>query len=86
MKYIFKWYITDGYTYGYNIVIPFECDDIVKFILDSIEKVQQSEFNAEILGITISKDDIDNLEHSFSKLEEWFEKDKIKINESPSNI
>ena len=35
-KYIFKWYETDGYTYGYDIIIPFECDDLDKFIYEII--------------------------------------------------
>jgi hypothetical protein len=77
MKYIFKWYITDGYTYGYDLVIPFECDDLLKFIYEAIEKVQSSEYGCEILGIDIHKDDIDNIEHSFFTLEEWFERNKF---------
>lgn len=77
-KYIFKWYLTDGCTYGCDVVVPFESDDLVKFIYESIEKIQSSEYGAEILGIHIKKDEIDNLEHSIFKLEDWFEKEKIK--------
>jgi len=78
MKYVFKWFDTDGYTYGCDIVVPFECDDIVKFILEAIEKVQASDFGAEILGIDIRKNEIYNIEKSIFTLEEWFEKDKFK--------
>lgn len=77
-KYIFKWYDTDGYSYGNDIIIPFECDDIVKFILEAIEKIQSSKRGDEIMGIYIGKDEIDKIEESFFTLEDWFEKDKYK--------
>lgn len=77
MKYIFKWHITDGYTYGYDTFVPFECDDLTKFIYEAIEKVQASNNGFdEILGVEVKKDEIDNLEHCFFTLEEWFEKEK----------
>jgi len=77
MKCIFKWYITDGYTYGCDVVVPFECDDQIKFAYDAIDKVQKSEYGTEILGIYIKKDEVDNIEHSIFKLEDWFEKEKV---------
>ena len=77
-KYIFKYYDTDGYTYGSDIIIPFECDDILKFILDVKEKIESSKNGDEILGIHIGKDEIDKIEESFFTLEDWFEKDKYK--------
>lgn len=77
MKYVFKWFDTDGYTYGCDIVVPFECDDVVKFTYDAIEKIQASQFGDEILGIHIRKDEIDIIEKSIFTLEDWFEKEKI---------
>jgi len=74
-KYIFTWYVTDGFTYGYDCIIPFECDDITKFIYDAITKVEASQWGAEILGIRINKDESSGIEHAVMTLEEWFERD-----------
>lgn len=79
MKYIFKYCSTDGCTYECDIIIPFECDDIDKLIYDSICKLQESEYGCEIFGVHVTKDEIDNLEHYFIKLEDWFEKNKYEI-------
>lgn len=79
MKCIFKWYHTDGYTYGHNEIIPFECDDLDKFIYDAISRVQKSkEYSELILGVPVTKEDLDNLEHCFFTLDEWFEQNKNK--------
>lgn len=78
MKCIFKWQITDGYTYSFESITPFECDDLEDFILKSVEKVQKSEFGDIVLDCRVSKSDIDYLYDSFFTLEEWFEKSKYK--------
>lgn len=77
MKCIFKWEITDGYTYSCESITPFECNDLQDFILKSVESVQKSEFGDHVLGCRVSKDEIDNLYHSFFTLEEWFEQSKF---------
>lgn len=77
MKYIFKWSIGDGYTYECTDITPFECDDITKFIYDLIESIQNSINGVELFGIWIKKDDIDNIEHSIFKLEDWFNEYKM---------
>lgn len=74
-KYVLVWHQTDGFTYDCEIVQPFECADVETFILESIEKIQNSN-GVEILGIRMTNDDIDNLEHSIFTLDEWFEKKK----------
>lgn len=71
-KYVFSWYVTDGYTYGYTCHVPFECEDIEKFILDKIEELQKAEYGIDMFGFYIYKDEIDNLEHSFLPLDKWF--------------
>lgn len=50
-KCVFVWQITDEYTYSYQESIPFQCQDIEGFILDSIDKVKSSEWGCEILGV-----------------------------------
>lgn len=74
-KYVLVWNSTDGFTYSCEIVQPFECADVDTFVLESIEKIQNSN-GAEILGINMTHDDIENLEHSIFTLDEWFEKKK----------
>lgn len=76
MKHIFVWQMTDGYTYSYDAVVPFECDDLQDFILECIDMVQKSDFGCEVLGCFINKYDISNLEYSFYTLDDWFEKNK----------
>ncbi len=75
-KCIFLHHMTDEFTYSYEQVVPFECDDLDKFIIDSIEMVNDSEYGAEVLGRFVKKDDVENLYHCFMSLEDWFEKYK----------
>lgn len=76
MKFIFTWNVSDGYTYSFDVDVPFECDDLDKFIYERIDQLQRSDFGCEILGIWVEKDNLDNLEHSFFSLEDWFEMKK----------
>jgi hypothetical protein len=76
-KYVFIWQETDGFTYSHDVIIPFRCDDIEKFILESIDKVKLSRFGCEILGIYVKIEEIDNLYHSFLTLEDWFLKNEF---------
>jgi hypothetical protein len=68
--------MTDEFTCSYEQVVPFECDDLDKFIIDSIEMVNDSEYGAEVLGRFVKKDEVENLYHCFMSLEDWFEKYK----------
>ena len=79
-KYIFKWYETDGYTYGYDVIIPFECDDLDKFIYEAIRSVEKSDMGcANVLSVYMTKDNLHKLEKCFYTLEDWFEQEKNKI-------
>lgn len=77
-KCIFIWQQTDGFTYSYDITIPIECEDLDKLILNSVDKVLKSEYGCELFGVYISKDEYENLYHSFHKLDDWFHKNKIE--------
>jgi hypothetical protein len=76
IKCIFKYYVTDNYTYGYDLIIPFECNDLIEFIYNQIKKLQKSEYGCDILGVYVEKDKLDEIEYSFLTLEEWFNKEK----------
>lgn len=78
-KYVFVWQITDEYTYWYQESIPFQCQDIEVFILDSIDKVKSSEWGCEILGVYVRKDQADELYNSFLTLEDWFSQKEFKL-------
>lgn len=78
-KYIFEWYVGDGYTFGYTAVIPFECEDVEQFILECIDKLDKSEYGEEILGIYVDKIESELLERSIFTLEDWFNLKKVTI-------
>ncbi len=78
-KCIFAWHCTDGYTYGYDVNIPFECDDLDKFILECVDKVKSSKYGCNIFNMFVEKHDIDNLYYSFYTLEDWFTKNKFNL-------
>ena len=75
-KYIFTWYVGDGYTYGYDVHIPFECEDIDALIFEQLEKLDKCEWNIEFLGLTIDKKEAYNFDKSFKTLEQWFDANK----------
>ena len=80
-KFVFIWEHTDGYTYSCKTITPFECENLDEFILESVEKINNSDYGGEILGQYINKYDIDNLFFSFFDLNKWFETNKIILNE-----
>lgn len=80
-KFVFIWEHTDGCTYSCKTITPFECENLDEFILESVEKINNSDYGGEILGQYINKYDIDNLFSSFFDLDKWFETNKIILNE-----
>jgi hypothetical protein len=80
-KFVFIWEHTDGCTYSCKTITPFECENLDEFILESVEKINNSDYGGEILGQYINKYDIDNLFFSFFDLNKWFETNKIILNE-----
>jgi hypothetical protein len=78
IKCIFKYFVTDECTYSYDSIIPFECDDLIEFIYNQMKKLQKSEYGCDILGVYVEKNKLDEIEHSFLTLEDWFEKEKFK--------
>jgi hypothetical protein len=79
-KFVFIWEHTDGCTYSCKTITPFECENLDEFILQSVEKINNSDYGGEILGQYIDKYDIDNLFSSFFDLDKWFELNKLTLN------
>jgi hypothetical protein len=79
-KFVFVWEHTDGCTYSCKTITPFECENLDEFILQSVEKINNSDYGGEILGQYIDKYDIDNLFSSFFDLDKWFELNKLTLN------
>lgn len=79
-KFVFIWEHTDGCTYSCKTITPFECENLDEFILESVEKINNSDYGGEILGQYIDKYDIDNLFSSFFDLDKWFELNKLTLN------
>jgi hypothetical protein len=79
-KFVFIWEHTDGCTYSCKTITPFECENLDEFILQSVEKINNSDYGGEILGQYIDKYDIDNLFSSFFDLDKWFKLNKLTLN------
>lgn len=84
-KLILVYYTTDGYTYGFNYNIPFEYsskDDFVYYILELCKEAKLND-NPYIKVFDIDDfliEDAETIESSVYKYEEWFDKNKMKIN------
>ena len=71
--------------------MPFEYESKEKFVFDVLEKFKDKEWitysigphskdeEVELFGITMTKWDIESIEHRVYTLEEWFERKKEKI-------
>lgn len=78
-KYVFVWTSVDRFDNRYTSSVPFECEDIEKFINESIDEIYSSIFGDYVLGVYIDKfSEVENLRHSFYTLEDWFSKKKAK--------
>ena len=91
-KLIFRNEVGDGYTYSGNDYIPFEYESKDKFVFDVLEKYINKEwtyysvnndFNTDtveiIEGVSITKGELERIEHYIYTLEEWFLKNKVEI-------
>lgn len=80
-RYIFEWDDTDNQTYCNTITIPFECDDIDKFISESLEKIDNANYQVLILGIyiNINKNTKDLFKSSILTLDDWFLEERIIV-------
>lgn len=75
-KYIFEWEDTDKQTYSNIITIPFECDDIDKFIYDSLNQIDSCDYYTMILNVHVRKKDKHLFESAIMTFEDWFDKNK----------
>lgn len=68
---------SDGYTYSYEIAIPFEYSSKEDFVLDTLEKWESETSDKaykrlRTLGRNLQEVDIKSLESDIYTLEEWF--------------
>jgi len=59
MKCVFKGIAGDDFAYSYEVIVPFECEDLDKVKLDMIEKLQQSENGFYGFGCYIKKNHLE---------------------------
>jgi hypothetical protein len=87
MKYVLKHYNTDNCTYHVDIDIPIEFegtkDDLALYIIEEYEKKVKDGGNENSINILkyyyFDQYQIEVIEKNIFTLEEWFEKEKIKL-------
>ncbi len=91
MKLVLEHHWSVPYEASGTITMPFEYESKEKFVFDVLEKFKDKEWitysigphhmdeEVELFGITMTKWDIEAIEHHVYTLEEWFERKKEKI-------
>lgn len=84
MKLIWNYPETDGYTYDFIIPIPFEYtskDDFVLYVFSLIDEAKsKNEYFIRIFNLIIPIQELQDIEHQITTLEEWFETEKATLN------
>ena len=93
-KLILTYSVGDGYTYSCDKVLAFEYVDKDTFVFDILEKFKDYEWKTygkdtysssyheevEVFpDVTMTKHDIEHIEHNVFTLDEWFEQNKVTL-------
>lgn len=83
MKLVLKQFVTDACTYAFHSFICFEYESKEQFLYDVFEEVKTRNWYEDgqfkLFDCYFTKEDIDDLERNVFTLEEWFEKEKFRL-------